>query len=93
MAVRGAGVDALALGRTPAEPRQVGFGSRFVQEDQLGRVPARLLFAPAPACPDDVGTGLLAGAECLFLYVSPIFAKTTLIACNEHLSPVAARSS
>jgi hypothetical protein len=86
-------MHAIALGRAPAKPGQVGLGSRFIQEYQLGRVPTRLLFAPAPACPDDVGTVLLAGAECLFLYVSPIFAKTTLIACKEHFSPVAARSS
>lgn len=91
--MRGAGVDALALGRTSAEPGQVGFGSRFVQENQLRRVPAGLLFAPSPARPDNVGTVLLAGAECLFLYVSPIFAKTTLIACKEQFSPAAVRSS
>ncbi len=93
MAVRGAGVNALTPGRSSAEPSQVGLGSRLVQKNQLGRVPARLLFAPAPACPEDVGTVLLTGAERLFLYVSPIFAKTTLIACKEQLSPVAARSS
>lgn len=93
MTVRGAGVDALAFECPSTEPGQVGLGPRFIQENQLGRVPARLLFAPAPTCPNDVGPVLLAGAERLFLYVSPIFAKTTLIACKEHSSPVAVRSS
>ncbi len=93
MALRGAGVDALAFECPSAEPGQVGLGPRFIQENQLGRVPTRLLFAPALTCPDNVWTVLLAGAERLFLYVSPIFAKTTLIACKEQWSPVAARSS
>ena len=86
-------MDAFPLGRTAAETGEIGLGARFIQKDQLGRIKARLLFAPAPTRPGDVGTVLLAGAECLFLYVSPIFPNTTLIACKEHLSPVACRSS
>jgi len=83
----------LALEGAPAETGQVGLGTRFIQKDQLGRVEARLPLAPEATRPRDVGTVLLAGAECLFLYVSPIFPNTTLIACKEHFSPVAARNS
>lgn len=93
MALRCAGVDALALGRTPTEPGEIGFGPRFVQKDQLGRVETGLPLAPEPPRPGDVRTILLAGTECLFLYVNPIFPKTTLIACKEHFSPVAVRIS
>ena len=76
------------LERPPAEPGQVGFGPRFVQKDQPGRVKARLLLAPEPTRPGDVRAVLLTGAECLFLYVSPILPSTTLMACKEQLSPV-----
>ena len=89
----GAGVNALAFGRPSAKPCQIGFGPRFIEKYQFGRIPTRLLFAPAPPRPGNVRTILLAGAERLFLYVSPIFPKTTLIACREHFSPLAARSS
>ena len=65
-------MDSLALERTPAEAGQVGLGARFIQKDQLSRVKARLPLAPETTRPRDVGTVLLAGAECLFLYVSPI---------------------
>ena len=77
MTVGGAGMDALALGRTSAQTSEVGFSPRFIQKNQLGRVQARLPFAPATAGPSDVGAVLLAGAECLFLYVNPIFPNTT----------------
>jgi hypothetical protein len=77
MTGRGAGVDALALGRTTVETGQVGFSARFIQKDQLGRVQARLMLAPKPARPRDVWPVLLAGTESLFLYVSPIFPNTT----------------
>jgi len=69
-------MDALTLGRTAAAPGEVRLGARFIQKDQLGRVKARLPFPPAAPRPCDVWTVLLAGAECLFLYVSPIFAST-----------------
>lgn len=93
MTMRDFGLDALALGRTPTKPGQVSLGPRFIQKDQLGRVEARLLLAPESACPGDVWTVLLAGAECLFLYVRPILPRTTLMACKEHFNPVAWRSS
>jgi hypothetical protein len=83
----------LAFERTAAEAGEVGLGARFVQEDQLGRVKARLPLAPEPTRPGDVWTVLLAGTECLFLYVNPIFPNTTLIACKEHFSPIACRNS
>ena len=86
-------MDPFALERATTQAGQVGFGPRFIQKDQLGRVQPRLLFPPAPPRPGDVGAILLAGTECLFLYVRPIFPKTTLIACKEHLSPVACRNS
>lgn len=86
-------MDPLALERAPAETGQVGLGARFIQKDQPGRVQPRLPLAPETARPRDVGTVLLAGAECLFLYVSPILANPTLMACKEHSRPVAARNS
>ena len=86
-------MDSLPLERPPAETGQVGLRARFIQKDQLGRVKASLPLAPETTRPRDVWTALLAGAECLFLYVKPIFPNTTLIACKEHSSPVAARNS
>ena len=70
-------MNTLALERASAQPGEIGLGSRFVQKDQFGRVEARLPLAPEPAGPADVGAVLLAGAERLFLYVSPIFPRTT----------------
>ena len=93
MTVRGLGMDSCALGRATAQTGQVGFGPRFIQKNQLGRIEARLPAAPEPAGPGDVGAVLLAGAECLFLYVKPIFPKTTWIAWKEHGKPKASRSS
>src|SRR6185312_907004 len=93
MAVGSVGMNTLALKRSPAEPGEVGFGPGFVQKNQLCRVEARLALAPEPARPGDVRAILLAGAECLFLYVRPILPNTTLRACKEHRSPAAARSS
>ena len=72
---------------------QVGFRTRFIQKDQLGRVKVRLPLAPEAACPREVGPVLFAGAECLFLYVSPSFSNATLMACKEHCRPVASRNS
>lgn len=86
-------MHSLALERAPAEAGQVGLGARFIQKDQLGRVEPRLPLAPETARPRNVGPVLLAGAECLFLYVNPILPNTTLMACKEHSSPVAARNS
>lgn len=86
-------MHSLAFERAPAQAGQVGLGTRFIQKDQPGRVKARLPLAPEPTRPRDVRTVLFAGAESLFLYVSPIFPNTTLMACKEHSSPVAARNS
>ena len=80
MALWGPGRDALALGRATTQTSQVGFSARFIQKYQLGRVEARLSFAPETTGPGDVGAVLLAGPECLFLYVNPIFPSTTWIA-------------
>ena len=86
-------MDAFAFERPPAKAGEVGLGPRFIQKDQPGRVKARLPLAPEATRPRDVWPILLAGTECLFLYVSPIFPNTTLMACKEHPSPVAARNS
>jgi hypothetical protein len=86
-------MDSLPLERPPTETGPVSLGTRFIQKDQPGRVEARLPLPPAAARPEDVRAVLLAGTECLFLYVNPSFPNTTLIACKEHLSPVASRSS
>jgi len=75
MALRTWGVDPLTPQRAPAQAGQIGFGPRFVQENQFGRVPAALPTPPGAARPRNVRTVLLAGPECLFLYVSPIFFK------------------
>jgi hypothetical protein len=92
MTLRGLGRDSLALGRTTAQTSEVGFGPRFIQKNQLGRIEARLPPAPETAGSGDVGAVLLAGAECLFLYVNPILPKTTWIAWKEHCKPKASRS-
>jgi hypothetical protein len=76
MAVRGVRVHPLPTGSASAQPRHVGFGSRLIQQDQFFGVQPRLPPPPGPPRPRDVGTILFAGAECLFLYVSPIFART-----------------
>ena len=88
MAVRHAGVDPLPFGSTSPQAGQIGLGPRFIQEDQLGRVERRLVPAPESAGPENIRPLLFAGVECLFLYVSPILANTTLIACREQSSPV-----
>jgi len=60
----------------PAQPGHIGLGTGFIQKNQPGRVERRLLPAPVPARPDNVGPVLFAGTESLFLYVSPIFSRT-----------------
>ena len=86
-------MDALALERPSAETGQVGLCARFIQKDQLGRVEACLALPPPAPRPGDVRAVLFTGTECLFLYVNPSFPNTTLMACKEHLSPVASRNS
>ena len=80
MPAGGAGMNSLAPGRATAETREVRLGARLIQKNQPGRVEARLPLAPEPAGPGDVGAVLLTGAECLFLYVNPIFPSTTWMA-------------
>lgn len=67
MAVRRADINTFSLGGTPAKPDQVGLSPRFIEKNQLGRIPTRLLLAPTAARPDNVGPVLFAGAEGLFL--------------------------
>jgi len=74
--MRRTAVDPLSAAGTPAQPGQVGFRPRFVEEDQAGRIEADLLPAPRPAGLRNVGAGLLAGVECLFLYVRSNFCRT-----------------
>jgi hypothetical protein len=69
-------MDPLAAHGAPAQAGQVGFGAGFIKEDQPRRVPRRLLTPPVPPRPDDIRPFLFTGAECLFLYVSPMAAKT-----------------
>jgi len=76
MALRTWGVDPLTPQGAPAQAGQIGFGTRFVQENQFGRVQTALPTPPGAARPRNVRTVLLAGMECLFLYVSPIFSST-----------------
>src|SRR5579862_1642176 len=71
-----AGVNPLPTGGASAQPTQVGLGSRFIQEDQFGRVEPRLLASPRAARSRNIWAVLFAGAERLFLYVSPSLAKT-----------------
>jgi hypothetical protein len=77
MTCRTTGLDTVAALGSSSQARQVGLGSRLVQKNQPCRVEAALAPPPGLAGPREVGTILLAGAECLFLYVSPIFASTT----------------
>lgn len=69
-------VDAFAPQGPSPQPGQIRFRSRFIEEDQPGRIPAGLLPLPAPPRPLDVWPRLFAGAERLFLYVSPNRIKT-----------------
>ncbi len=66
----------LASLRPPTQPGHIGLGTGFIQKNQPGRVKRRLLPAPVPARPDNVGPVLFAGPKRLFLYVSPIFSST-----------------
>ena len=68
-------MNALALGSTAAQAGQIGLGPGLVQKNQSGRVKAGLPTPPEAARAGDVWAILLAGPECLFLYVSPNFFK------------------
>lgn len=69
-------MDALPTPRPATQSRHVRFRPRFIKEDELGRIKAGLLPPPRPPGFADVGAVLFAGAECLFLYVSPSLAST-----------------
>ena len=75
MTMRGLVVDPLAARRPAPQTRHVGLGARFIQEYQPIHVPVGTLRRPRRAGRRNVGAVLFAGAECLFLYVSPKSAK------------------
>ena len=67
----GVAVQALTARAPAPQRRHVGFDPGFVDENEAGRVDARLIFQPLlPAAPD-LGTALLSSDQCLFLCVSP----------------------
>lgn len=76
MAAGGAGVTANAARGAPAQAGHVRLGTTFIEEDEPRRIEAALPPPPLPARPGDVGPVLFTGAECLFLYESPIFTST-----------------
>jgi len=76
MAMRTAGVDSPAQLGPPVQACHVGLRTRFIQEHQLGRIQSQLFTPPLLAGFGYVWAVLLAGPESLFLYVSPISAKT-----------------
>lgn len=63
----------LASRGTATQPGQIRFRTRFVEEDQPRWVEGGLLAPPRPPGARDVGPGLFAGVQCLFLYVSSNF--------------------
>ena len=71
MAVWSFGLDALSARGASVEARQVGLGPGFIDKDQPRRLEAGL--SPPPLGPRlrYVGAVLFAGAQRLFLYVSP----------------------
>ena len=69
------GLETLALGSASAPAGPIGFGPGFVQEDQAGRVEARLLADPPAAGSPDVRTVLFAGPESLFYMSGPSAAE------------------
>jgi len=69
-------MDTLAALRPATATGHIGFRARFVEEDQPCRIKAGLPLPPGPPCPLDVGPVLFAGAEFLFLYVSPSRTRT-----------------
>ena len=74
--------QAFALGRTTAQPRQIGFGGRLVDEDQPRRVERALAPLPAAAGSRHVRPVLFSRMERLFLYVSPSRFTTQWIAAT-----------
>lgn len=82
MAVRSVADQSLAFGRTAAQPRQIGFGGRFVDEDQPRRVERALAPLPAASGPRHVRPVLFGRMERLFLYVSPSLLTTQWMAAT-----------
>jgi hypothetical protein len=76
-----------AFGRTATQPRHVGFGRRLIDEDQSRRIEPALAALPPPARLRNIGTVLFGRMERLFLYVSPILAKTQWMAATVHPKP------
>jgi hypothetical protein len=63
-------------GAAAAQSRHVRFGRRLVEKDESGGYEPFLDLAPGPAGAGDVRSGLLGGAERLFLYVRPMSTST-----------------
>ena len=82
VAVRSVADQSLALGRTAAQPRQIGFGGRLVDEDQPRRVERTLAPLTAASGPRHVRPVLFSRIERLFLYVSPSWPTTQWIAAT-----------
>ena len=66
MAMGHVGDQALAFLAAPAQPRHLGVGAGFVDEDQLGGVKPRLGLLPFGARLRDVRAKLLAGVQSFF---------------------------
>ncbi len=64
-------MDTLSPLSAPTKPGQIRLGSRLIQKDQPGGIEAPLSPLPTSPGPCDIRTLLLAGMQCLFLYVSP----------------------
>jgi len=68
-------VDTLPSRGASPQPRQVGFGRRFIQKHQRASGGLRKFTSPQLSRRSYVFPILLAGAECLFLYVRFIAAR------------------
>jgi hypothetical protein len=71
MAMRHGADRPLAARDTGMGPRHIGLDPSLVDEDEMLRLQARLVFAPCRARRRDVRPVLLGGVECLFLRVRP----------------------
>ena len=71
MAVRHLVDQRLTTGTPAAQPRHVGLGPGFVDEDEAPRIDPALILAPLRAAPGDRWPILLAGDQRLFLNVIP----------------------
>ena len=87
MAVRRVADQPFTPGRAPAQPRQIGFRGRLVDEDQPRGIEPALLPSPPPPGPRHVRPVLLGRMERLFLYVSFSLANTWWIAATVQVNP------